>query len=659
MIFFLLLTNGYTLGVIDSNNADPERLILTDSEMKWLEDHGSLVYAADRNAPPLRFVDAADGQYKGVVVDYVNSLSLELGVNIEMHPMIWEDALKNLNAGKSDLCDMFISEERSQYYLFTKPIYNLRAVFAVQSGGDPANTISAERALVIATQKGDYANGYLKETYPKAALRYTNDIAEALALLYKGEVDAVAGDEPVVLCQIDEMGLKGKMKILGKPLYENEVVFAVPKSQPQLITILNKGIDAINKKGQLEKIQQKWFGISAPIVKAPDYERLKTYILIVVGILLSAVAAMITWNYFLKKQVEIRTSELKDNRNELQTIFDGMTEYMAVVGLDKTIVNMNSSFKRALGNNAERQKNKTCFEIMQVYCGSCEECLLDRTYKEIRNCEKEVYINNEAFIIRTYPLSDSFGKTKSALIVVQNTTGEKFAKNQMLQANKMVAVGQLAAGIAHEIRNPLGIIRNHSYIMKASYGSDVRLSKSLECIDKSVARASRIIDNLLNFSRISGENKELINIRGLIQGIIELEQKKLISQNIRTQVVCDSNISCYSNAESLKHILINLISNAADAIHSDGTISLCVSNESNNLVIEVRDTGCGIAKEELEKMFNPFYTTKEPGKGTGLGLYIAYNEVKKLNGDIAVNSRIGEGSIFSIRFPNRLEASAV
>ncbi len=653
-----LLSPSYAQVRVAPEGDGAEEHLLTISEAAWLKEHGSLVYAADRNAPPLRFIDTADGQYKGVVVDYVNSLSLELGVNIEVHPMVWEGALSSLSEGKTDLCDMFKSEERSRHYLFTNPIYNLRAVFAVRSADKLAAGISPIREVVIATQKGDYVNGFLKKNYPKATLIFTSDIAEALALLERGDVDAVAGDEPVVLYQMEQMGLTGNLKIVEKPLYENEVVFAVPRAEAPLVGILNKGIEAINQKGQLEKIQQKWFGISTPIVKAPDYERLKMIILIVSGILIAAVGGMVTWNYSLKRQVAIRTSELQDNRNELQTIFDGMTEYMAVVGLDKTVITMNSVLQRALGEEAEHRIGGDCAEIFQIYCGKCEDCLMDKTRLESRNCEKDVYMNSEAFTIRTYPLWDSQENLKSILVVVQNTTGEKLAKNQMLQANKMVAIGQLAAGIAHEIRNPLGIVRNYSYILKTAHKQNPELMKSLDCIDSAVNRASRIIDNLLNFSRISGDSWEWINVNELIQNIVELEQKKLISQNITMAVECPKDIRIFSNTESLKHILINLITNGTDAIHKDGELSLNVSRHGGDLVIEVKDTGCGIPKEDMERVFNPFYTTKEPGKGTGLGLYIVYTEVKKLNGDISVSSMIGEGTCFSVMLPVTGEETA-
>lgn len=193
----------------------------------------------------------------------------------------------------------------------------------------------------------------------------------------------------------------------------------------------------------------------------------------------------------------------------------------------------------------------------------------------------------------------------------------------------MLAIGELAAGIAHEIRNPLGIIRNHSYIIRNSVNNWELVSKSLKIIDSAVARASKIIDNLLNFSRISGDRTEKTNMFSFIENILELQNKILQKNNIEYDVVCNKGLVVPINQESLKHILINLINNAVDAMKNGGKITIKAYEKRNNLILECIDIGIGIAKEDLEKIFNPFYTTKEPGKGTGLGLYIVYNEVKK------------------------------
>src|SRR6056297_764950 len=252
----IILTVALIIDTSIQSKTQSARELLTMEEKAWLYEQGSLTYSADDNAPPLRVVDESDKQYKGVVVDYVSLLSLELGVNIEVRPLLWQEALKSLSEGETEMCDMFKSPERTEVFLFSDPIYNLRAVLVTRD--NPGHIDE----MTFATQKGDYLNEWLLENYPEIEIVYTDNVSEAVDLLLAGEVEAVAGDEPVVLYQMKKKDAEDKLQIMERPLYENEVVFSIPKSKPELLPILNKGIEALAETDQLERIQQKWFGIS-------------------------------------------------------------------------------------------------------------------------------------------------------------------------------------------------------------------------------------------------------------------------------------------------------------------------------------------------------------------------------------------------------------
>ena len=216
----------------------------------------------------------------------------------------------------------------------------------------------------------------------------------------------------------------------------------------------------------------------------------------------------------------------------------------------------------------------------------------------------------------------------------------------------MIAVGQLSAGLAHEIRNPLGLIKSYAYILK-DYANDEISSHSLAVIRESTDRINNLIENLLSFSRPGKDQASRFNMNKLLTDILALEQKELKKREITLQVHCPEDIFLSVNEESIKIILLNLISNSIDALSQQQKtlkiLRLYVNADSQKVSVKISDTGPGIAEKDLENIFNPFFTTKETG--TGLGLFLVSTELEKIGGAVSVDSRLGEGTTFTVIFP--------
>ncbi len=643
--FHEFLENKYSMNIMDYlKNAKP----LTVKEKQWLKDHGKIIYGADENAPPLRYVDEKSKQYKGLVVDYMNALSVEIGSEIEFKPLVWEDALRALSNGNTDICDMFKSPKRKENYLFSDPIYKLRGVIAVSKKEDTIYNYRNLNGKRVGIQKGDYSQEFLKVNVKDCQYIFTRNIKEALFFLEKNKVDAVVGDEPVVSYFIEKYNLKDKVKLVEYPIYEEDVVLAIPKSKPALLSIVNKGIYNLKKRNFVEKLQQKWFGISVPISKNDEnYKLAGKIVFALMGIFSLLFYLFYSWNKTLKIEVEKRTKELANSKNELQATFDGMNHFMIVVDKDFYILNVNESFCLYIQMEREEIVGKRMEEMGDILKVLWEEGI--KEYKELLYKEK-------IFEITVISFEDHVKHGQNTLLMIQDITKEKIKEKQLLQGNKMAAIGQLAAGVAHEIRNPLGIIRNYSYLLKKSKITLNEMGiKAISSIEESVERAGNIIDNLLNFSRISGDKNTWVNLKALIESILKLEEKVIKDATIKAFVECEKSLICYSNEEALKHILINLISNSIDAMEEGGDLTIRCEKKESLLFIECMDTGKGIEKENMEHIFHPFFTTKPAGKGTGLGLYIVYNEVEKLGGDIKVYSTGEGGTIFTIILPLKEE----
>jgi len=237
--------------------------------------------------------------------------------------------------------------------------------------------------------------------------------------------------------------------------------------------------------------------------------------------------------------------------------------------------------------------------------------------------------------------------------------------DMLLQANKMIALSKMAAGIAHEVNNPLAAIAEKAGWMKdllaeediAGSKNFTEFNESVDKIEQHVDRARKIIHNLLGFARRMEPAKEKINVNNLLDetvGFLENESKYV---NIRINKQYAENVPVItSDLSQIQQVVLNLLNNAIDAIGHNGTVTVASRylDKTDEVEIEVTDTGKGIPESELNKIFDPFFTTKEVGKGTGLGLSISYSIIEKLGGKLKVQSKVGTGTVFTLLLPKHL-----
>ena len=237
---------------------------------------------------------------------------------------------------------------------------------------------------------------------------------------------------------------------------------------------------------------------------------------------------------------------------------------------------------------------------------------------------------------------------------VQDTSEQLNEMQQkLILSEKMAVVGQLAAGIAHELRNPLNTINSSVYFLtKVIKTPNIKIAEHLDIIKEEISRSQTIVDNLLTFSKKSADAKSQVDINSIIEQSIALVHKELLTNNILFEQDLTLVQKCYVNADELKQVFLNLILNAKNAMPSGGTLKVTTKMADNEYVeTQFSDTGIGIPPENLNKIFDPFFTTDKKGKGTGIGLSIVHSAIKRNNGSIIVKSVEGEGTTFYIRLP--------
>ncbi len=228
------------------------------------------------------------------------------------------------------------------------------------------------------------------------------------------------------------------------------------------------------------------------------------------------------------------------------------------------------------------------------------------------------------------------------------------AQSQLVQAEKMASLGRLAAGVAHEINNPLTGILMYGNLMMEKLEGDHPLRSSLTCILEDAERCRDIVKNLLAYSRQSGTSGERFSLNTLVKESLLLIRDQKLFINVTTRLELSSDwIPVKADQKKLSQVVINLVLNALDVMKEKGILTLRTYREDNQkkACLEISDTGGGITEENLSRIFDPFFTTKELGKGTGLGLSTAYGIVKENNGDISVKETGPTGTTFLVELP--------
>jgi signal transduction histidine kinase len=247
-------------------------------------------------------------------------------------------------------------------------------------------------------------------------------------------------------------------------------------------------------------------------------------------------------------------------------------------------------------------------------------------------------------------LLDSYDNLETK--VNERSEALKQAQYQIMQQEKMASLGLLASGIAHEIGNPLTSISSLTQVLRRRLKDEMNV-EYLNTIMKNIDRISRIVRELVDFSRPSSYELKLSDINQIIQSAVGIVRYDKRSKDIEYDLSLDPNLpGTIIVADQFLQVFVNILFNAVDAMQGYGNqISVSTKTEDDEILISIQDTGCGIPEKNLNKIFEPFYTTKEVGKGTGLGLSVSYGIIRNFNGEILVESEVGKGSIFTIKLP--------
>jgi C4-dicarboxylate-specific signal transduction histidine kinase len=225
-------------------------------------------------------------------------------------------------------------------------------------------------------------------------------------------------------------------------------------------------------------------------------------------------------------------------------------------------------------------------------------------------------------------------------------------QQQLIQSERMAAVGKVAARVAHEVNNPLAIINTAVRIIRNQSAPASPTTGSLQMIEEEISRIARIIQELLEFSRPPPPAQELVQVDTVIQGLEYLLAQGLHEKQIALKVIREAGLPrVLISSDQLKQVILNMVRNAEDAMPQGGELVIRTAQQGRFVELSIADTGCGIPAEHREHIFDPFFTTKRRGRGVGLGLSVSYGIITAANGRVEVESEVGKGTMFLVSLP--------
>lgn len=371
------------------------------------------------------------------------------------------------------------------------------------------------------------------------------------------------------------------------------------------------------------------------------------------------------WACELEKKVAERTEQIEEERQKLDRIVSGIGAGLVLIDRDLRVAWVNEHYRKKLTAGKDGITGTKCYSALWGEESPCRNCTASRTFAsgKIEKGRRQVKAGRDMYYysITAAPINDESGNVTQVLELIQDETESKKIEIQLERASKMAAIGEFAAGVAHEINNPLASVAAYaerlSFLLQKDRslagGKRDKFLSYLERIQDQAYRTKEITSGILDFVMESREAPRLyrLDLNRVVEKASALLELHIKGQEVELRKDLAPDLYGVADEGQLEQVFLNLIKNSLDTVSERGEIIIKTWKDNHEVYASVQDNGRGMDQEEVQRIFNPFYTTKEPGKSTGLGLSICYGLMKRFGGDIKVESTLGQGSVFTLCLP--------
>jgi signal transduction histidine kinase len=349
-------------------------------------------------------------------------------------------------------------------------------------------------------------------------------------------------------------------------------------------------------------------------------------------------------------------TRLMQSKELLQSVFDGITDVVVLLDHDRQVKMVNQAFLDRNEVTLEQVLNHQLSKLPLkkncpfTFCAASLSLSSRKvTVEQVRTEEGTIYE------VSLYPIVSDRGTVLNIVCYAKDITEQKHVEQRIQQTEKLFALGQLAAGVAHEINNPLGVILCYADILKQDLEAlSAQHCEDIEVIEKHARSCQHIVSDLLNFARSHKADKSLCCLNPVIEEVVAMVKQQFLKNRVDIILELAPDLpESLIGIDRMRQVFLNLLMNSSHAIKENGTIHISSVYHPEDRMVEVifRDNGDGIAEDVLTKIFDPFFTTKPQGSGTGLGLSVSYGIIRDHGGDIQAKSKPGTETIFIITLP--------
>ena len=634
---------------------------LTTSEKAWIEENHTIRVRIGEY-PPTYYIE--NDKPVGIVVDILNEISKRTGIKFHFvvpSPTFSKDLEGIVKHTGPDLLPILQkSTKREEEILFTKPYMTSPRFIFTRIDVPFVSSMKDLSGKTVAAEKDFLVHKWLSGDYPNINVQTYENSKDAIQAVSSGNIFAYIGPLRVTASLINNNGYQN-IKAAAPSSFPNFTSsMAIRNDWPELQSILNKGFSSLSE-AEKTTIINKWSTLR--VEHGIQFIDILKWVFVTLSFSLVAVLMFVFWNKKLKREVQRKTEEWEKT-------FDAMSDIVTIQDKSMRIVRANKAAHQVF-KEAEYGKlnEKNCYEIFTGTSEPCPGCPMLDTLSSMdpHSAIMTHKTTGNTFRVSTAAISSNDGELQYLVHTAKDITEQIRLEEELFQSHKMEAVGTLAGGIAHDFNNILAAIIGYSEFIQDAVPADSPIGRDINKVLVSAKRAVELVKQILTFSRKTDSTKQTVYPHLLISEALKMLRSTLpTSITIETDIDRDSGM-ILADPTSIHQIIVNLCTNASHAMpDKKGVLSVSLQSKKckvaemigktalppgNFIVLTVHDGGHGMDKTTLNRIFEPYFSTKELGDGTGLGLALVHGIVQECNGFIDVESTVGEGSTFKIIFP--------